>query len=71
MLKINFICSALITVISLISLFYAAYYGQYEFAYISFTSFLGWLFHAKDDFHAALTIHNLVKKHEQYDPQAH
>ena len=68
MLKIKFICSAFVTLISFVSMFYGAFTDQYYLAYISFLSFAGWGYHAADDFQAARTIHNLAKKYEQYDP---
>jgi len=63
MLKIKFICSAIVTLISFISMFYAGFTEQYFLAYVSFLSFGGWAYHAADDFQAAKTIDNLAKKY--------
>lgn len=63
MLKIKFICSAFVTLISFVGMFYGAFTDQYDLAYMSFFSFVGWGSHAAEDFKAAKTIHDIAKKY--------
>ena len=68
MLKIKFICSAFVTLISFVIMLYGTFTDQYFLAYMSFLSFGAWAYHAAEDFQAARTIDKLAKKYEQYDP---
>lgn len=68
MMKIKFACSALVTLSSFVCMFASAFIENYTLAFMSLSSFVGWVYHAMDDYKDMITISKIAKKYEQYDP---